>query len=110
MSAIARQTDPIKGSTGEHKGHVPAHGTMTITGDISSNCSSNVFANNLAVAYVGSVTTEKDSCCGSSKGSVAVGSSNVFVNKIPVARLNDSLNPHSGSAKIVGGSLNVFVN
>lgn len=111
MPAVSRLGDAIQGTTsGEHTGHVPPHPPTTITGEISGNCSSNVFMNNIPAAFMGSITTEHDSCCGTSYGTVAQGSPNVFVNNIPVARNGDKLNPHNGTANIIEGSPNVFAN
>ena len=111
MPAVARLTDAIQGTTsGEHTGHLTPHPPLPITGAISANCSPNVFCNGLPVAFVDSITTENDACCGSSKGAVAVGSSTVFVNNKPIARLGDALSPHNGTANISGGSSNVFAN
>jgi uncharacterized Zn-binding protein involved in type VI secretion len=113
MPGAARITDSILGMTaGEHSGHTDEeiHSSSALTGLISGNCSPNVFINGLEAAYVGSVTTEYDSCCGSSSGSVAEGSPNVFVNGKPLARKGDSIQAHSGYAHITGGSSNVFIN
>ena len=96
-------------TTGEHADHDPPHPVSEITGNISGNCSSNVFINNIACAYVGSITSEFDICTNGS-GSVSQGSPNVFVNNKAVARLNDATAPHNGSAKIIQGSPNVFAN
>ena len=60
--------------------------------------------NGLATATVGSTTTERDGCCGSSQGAVGTGSGTVRINGKPAARLGDTLNPHSGSGSITGGS------
>lgn len=112
MSEVARLNDSIYGITsGEHSGHsLNPHSPLPITGNISDNCSLNVFCNGIAVAHKGSVTTEVDGCCGSSSGSIAQGSSTVFVNNIPVSRKGDSISAHSGTAIIDSGSSNVFAN
>lgn len=111
MPSVARLNDPITGTTsGEHSGHVDPHPPETITGNISGNCSTNVFTNNTPTAYVGSITDEYDSCCGMSNGTIAVGSSTVFVNNIPIARKGDDLNAHSGTGYILEGSPDVFAN
>lgn len=110
MPAAARLNDTVKGTTGgEHSGHVPPHSPMTFTGEISAGCSGDVFINGRPAATVGSVTTERDGCCGSSQGAVAVGSSSVFINGKPAARLGDALAAHSGSGAISGGSGDVFI-
>lgn len=111
MSALSRNTDNIQGMTsGEHSGHTSPHPPEIITGSIISKTIPNVTCNGLGVAVVGSITEEHDSCCGTSYGSVAVGSPNVTINGIPVARVGDSLNAHNGTANIIQGSPNVFVN
>lgn len=111
MPNVARLTDAILGTTaGEHTGHIPPHGPLTITGEISGNVSPNVFVNGLPAAFVTSITTEHDSCCGTSQGVVAEHSATVNVNGKGIARLGDALTPHNGSAKIIAGSPNVFAN
>ena len=116
MPSVARLQDSISGmTTGEHSGHKdefgnPLHPPSVITGYISANCSPNVFVNGKALARVGSVTLEQDTCCGSSYGSVFSGSNTVYVNNYPIARNGDTINAHSGSASITGGSSNVFSN
>lgn len=72
MPNAARLTDAVDGTTaGEHSGHVPPHSPEPFTGEISGSCSGDVRVNGLAAATVGSETTERDGCCGSSKGAVA---------------------------------------
>ena len=66
-------------------------------------------ANGQPAAIVTSITTERDSCCGSSLGTVAVGSGTVRINGLPAARLGDALAPHSGSGTITGGSPDVRI-
>ena len=110
MPAAARLNDSVLGTTGgEHSGHIEPHSPMTFSGEISGGCSQNVFINGRPAAVAGSVTTERDSCCGSSSGSVAGGSGSVFINGKPAARVGDALNAHSGTGKISGGSGNVFI-
>jgi uncharacterized Zn-binding protein involved in type VI secretion len=110
MPAAARLNDTVAGTTGgEHSGHATPHSPMPFTGEISGGCSPNVFINGRPAATVGSVTTEQDGCCGSSNGSVAVGSSSVFINGKPAARLGDALAAHSGSGAISSGSGDVFI-
>jgi len=82
---------------------------MTFSGEISGACSSNVRINGMAAAVAGSITTERDGCCGSSAGAVAAGSGTVRVGGSPAARLGDALNPHSGSGTVTAGSGNVRI-
>lgn len=111
MPGVARITDSIQGMTsGEHSGHSTPHTPSPITGNISGNCSPNVFVNGLSAAFVGSITTEMDSCCGSNTGVVSGGSSTVFCNGNRMSRVGDSVRPHNGSASISSGSINVFCN
>lgn len=110
MAKAARLGDAVTGTTaGEHSGHVPPHSPETFTGEIRGGCSSDVFINGMPAAVAGSVTTEHDSCCGSSEGKVAVGSGSVFINGKPAARLGDALAPHSGAGQISAGSGNVNI-
>ena len=110
MPSAARLGDAVTGTTaGEHSGHVPPHSPEQFSGEISGGCSSDVFINGIPAAVVGSVTTERDTCCGSSQGRVAAGSGSVFINGRPAARLGDALNAHSGSGSISAGSGNVFI-
>lgn len=110
MPAAARLNDSVSGTTsGEHSGHIVPHEPETFTGEITSACSRNVFINGRPAATVGSGTTERDSCCGSSQGSIAVGSASVFINGKPAARLGDALNAHSGEGTVTSGSDNVFI-
>lgn len=110
MPSAARLTDSISGTTsGEHSGHIPPHGPLVISGEISGNCSPNVFINELPASTVGSITTENDGCCGSSSGVVGVGSGSVFINGKPAARKGDTLIPHNGTGEVTGGSSNVFI-
>ncbi len=110
MPSAARLNDTVAGTTGgEHSGHVPPHPPMAFSGEICAGCWGDVIINGLPSATVGSVTLEQDGCCGSSLGSVAVGSSTVFIHGQPAARRGDALNPHSGSGAITGGSGDVFI-
>ena len=69
MPQAARITDAVAGTTaGEHTGHVPPHSPEQFSGEISGACSGTVRINGLAAATVGSITTERDGCCGSSEG------------------------------------------
>ena len=109
MAGAARLGDAILGTAGEHSGHTVPHSPVTISGSISGNCSDNVFINGKPAATVGSITTENDACCGSSNGTIAVGSNKVFINGKPAARIGDALAPHTGTASITGGSSNVII-
>ena len=97
MPNAARLTDAVDGTTaGEHS-------------EISGACSGDVRVNGLAAATVGSITTERDGCCGSSRGAVAAGSGTVRINGKAAARTGDALAPHSGSGTITGGSATVRI-
>ena len=110
MPNAARLTDAVDGTTaGEHSGHVPPHTPEPVTGEISGACSGDVRVNGLAAATVGSITTERDGCCGSSQGAVAAGSGTVRINGKAAARTGDALAPHSGSGTITGGSATVRI-
>lgn len=110
MPNAARLTDAVDGTTaGEHSGHVPPHSPEPFTGEISGACSGDVRVNGLAAATVGSITTERDGCCGSSRGAVAAGSGTVRINGKAAARTGDALAPHSGSGTITGGSAAVRI-
>lgn len=109
---VARLNDYISGTTsGEHSGHTESpHSSSAITGSINGGCVSSVLVNNKPIAVLGSTTVEYDSCCGTSSGKVANTSTTVFANKKGVARTTDKIQPHNGTAKIVGCSPNVFSN
>ena len=110
MPKAARLNDSIVGTTaGEHSGHAAPHPPSPITGQISGGCSGDVFINSLPAATVGSITTELDECCGSSQGTVAVGSGSVFINGKPAARVGDALNPHNGVGQVSSGSGDVNI-
>ena len=110
MAQAARLGDAVTGTTaGEHSGHVPPHPPETFSGEISGGCSGDVFINGIPAAVAGSTTTERDGCCGSSRGSVAVGSSSVFISGKPAARRGDALAPHSGTGQISAGSGDVNI-
>ena len=96
-------------NAGEPWGHVPPHSPEPFTGEISGACSGNVRINGLAAATVGSTTTERDGCCGSSQGAVAAGSGTVRINGKAAARTGDALAPHSGTGNIAGGSATVRI-
>jgi len=109
MPQAAKLGDSIQGTTaGEHTGHDPPHPPLPFSGEISGGCSGDVFVNGLPAATATSTTTERDGCCGSSQGSVAVGSGRVFINGKPAARMGDALAAHSGSGSISSGSEDVF--
>ncbi len=110
MPEAARLNDSVTGTTaGEHSGHAAPHSPETFGGHISSGCSGDVFINGIPAAVVGSITTETDSCCGSSPGAVAEGSGSVFINGKPAARKGDALAAHSGTGEVAAGSPNVFM-
>ena len=74
MPQAARITDAVAGTTaGEHTGHVPPHSPDPFSGEISGACSGTVRINGLSAATVGSITTERDGCCGSSQGAGGAG-------------------------------------
>ena len=106
----ARQNDSVRGTTsGEHSGHEDPHPPETFYGSITSGCSGSVFINGRPAATVGSITTERDDCCGISYGSVSGGSSTVFINGKPAARNGDALHPHTGIGRVSSGSPDVFI-
>ena len=110
MPNAARLTDAVDGTTaGEHSGHVPPHSPEPFSGEISGACSGTVRINGLSAATVGSITTERDGCCGSSQGAVAAGSGTVRINGKAAARTGDALAPHSGTGNITGGSATVRI-
>ena len=91
MPQAARITDAVAGTTaGEHTGHVPTHSPEPFSGEISGACSGTVRINGLSAATVGSITTERDGCCGSSQGAVGAGSGTVRINGKPAARMGDT--------------------
>lgn len=110
MPEAARLTDEVAGTTaGEHMGHTVPHIPEAFSGKITGGCVANVKINGLPAAVAGSTTTERDGCCGSGAGTVAVGSGTVRIGGRPAARRGDTLTPHSGSGRIVGGSPNVRI-
>lgn len=110
MPQAARITDAVAGTTaGEHTGHVPTHSPEPFSGEISGACSGTVRINGLSAATVGSITTERDGCCGSSQGAVGAGSGTVRINGKPAARMGDTLAAHSGSGTVTGGSPDVKI-
>lgn len=110
MPGAARLNDAVAGTTaGEHSGHASPHPPMPFSGEIISGCCGDVLINGRPAATVGSITVERDDCCGSSLGSVAVGSSKVFIHGIPAARIGDALNAHNGTGSIISGSGDVFI-
>ena len=78
-------------------------GTIYYSGYISGGCSTKVFIEGKAAAFVGSYTTESDSEC-SGYGAVSSGSSKVFIEGHSAARAGDSVYGHKGSGTIVSGS------
>lgn len=110
MPSAARLGDSIEGTTsGEHAGHSPPHEPLPITGEISGNCSADVFINGRPAASQGSTTTENDECCGVAQGSIGAGSSTVFINGRPAARVGDPVITHDGSGSITSGSADVNI-
>ena len=92
MPNAARLTDAVDGTTaGEHSGHVPPHSPEPFPGEISGACSGDVRVHGLAAATVGSITTARDGCCGSSQGAGAAGSGTVRINGKAAARTGDAL-------------------
>lgn len=111
MPSVSRLGDSISGTTaGEHSGHITPHSPLPITGNISGNCSPNVYVNGQPIALVGATTEEHDACCGTSSGVVSGCSSTVFANGRGVVRVGDTVTPHNGTASVTGGSSNVFAN
>lgn len=110
MPEAARLTDAVAGTTaGEHTGHVPPHTPEAFSGEITGACVASVRINGLPAAVAGSTTTERDGCCGSSAGAVAVGSGTVRIGGRPAARKGDALAAHSGNGSVTGGSRNVRI-
>lgn len=110
MPSAARLKDTVAGTTaGEHSGHIPPHPPQAFAGEITGGCARTVRVNGRPSAVAGSTTVEWDGCCGSSTGTVAVGSSTVRMNGISAARVGDALNAHSGSGAVTGGSPNVRI-
>lgn len=110
MPSAARLNDSVSGTTaGEHSGHITPHGPAGFSGEISGGCSGTVFINGRPAATAGSITVERDSCCGSSGGSVAAGSGSVFIGGKPAARVGDTLAAHSGSGAVSSGSPDVII-
>ena len=98
MPAVARNGDPTTTGHG-------CDGTTTVTGP-----SSNVFANSKGVERKGDPTVSHlipvGRGCGSHTAAINVGSGNVYVNGIAIARVGDS----TDGGSITAGSPNVFAN
>jgi uncharacterized Zn-binding protein involved in type VI secretion len=99
MPAVARDGDPT--TTG--------HGcdtTTTVTGPTGANA--HVYANNIAVECQGNPTADHAyggrNCSAHHVAAINVGSSDVFVGGIAIARVGDS----TDSGAITAGSPNVF--
>lgn len=106
----ARMGDTVTGMTsGEHSGHEEPHGPSEISGEISDGCSEDVFINVEPAAVAGSITTEMDDCCGGGEGTIAAGSSSVFINGKPAARDGDALAAHDGEGAVSSGSEDVLI-
>lgn len=123
MPAVARLGDKIQGRTsGEHSGHYhegsPVHGSGTLNGTITGDCSNFIYVNGKPMALNSSTTTESDNCDSGRQGKLSQGSCFVFVKSYykgrwyysAVPRVGDSTAPHNGSAKIITGSPTVFIN
>ena len=84
-------------------------GCGTITGEIGDNLSDFVFIDGKPLALQDSITIkEQDGCCVNKKGKVSEGSSLVYNEGRPIARIDDKVKPHSGTAKVIEGSDFVF--
>ena len=99
MTAIARVGDSGTGDCGSHDSSTPYTTTF-------SSGASTVFANNIAVCFIGSTG---ESTCG--HDTVAqTGSPNVYVENIAVHRVGDTGTNSGGSYTVVSGSPNVSAN
>lgn len=109
MKEVSYLTCSVTGTTsGEHSGHKVPHPPCTIDGVIIGNCSSLYFINGLPVATLTSTTLESDCCCGGGSGVVSSCASFVTVDGKILARIDDIVTPHNGTAKISTGSSFVF--
>ena len=101
MPGVARQGDST--STGHG-----CTGVTTITGPTGAGAK--VYANNIPVECKGNPTVVHTyggkNCSASHTASINVGSGNVFVANIPIARIGDS----TDGGSIISGSGNVFAN
>ena len=101
MPAVARQGDPT--TTGHD-----CDSTTTVVGP--TGATAKVFANNIAVECKGNPTNahtiRSGDICVPHSAVINVGSGNVFVGNIPIARKNDS----TDGGAITAGSPNVFDN
>jgi uncharacterized Zn-binding protein involved in type VI secretion len=101
MPAVARQGDPTTTGHG-------CDGTTTVTGP--TGASAKVYANTIAVECRGNPTAahtiNSGDNCVPHPAVINVGSDNVFVGTIPIARKNDS----TDGGAITAGSPNVFAN
>lgn len=108
MKGVCYNTCEVQGTTsGEHSGHIPPHPPLPITGNVISP-DPFVTIEGQPITLVGNVTTENDSCCGTSSGVVSEGSPYITVNGIPIVRLDDKVTPHSGTAKMSSCSSLVY--
>lgn len=87
MPQAARITDAVAGTTAGNTRACAATFPEQFSGEISGACSGTVRINGLAAATVGSITTERDGCCGSSEGTVGAGSGTVRINGKAAARM-----------------------
>lgn len=101
MPAVARDKDPTTTGHG-------CDATTTVTGP--TGASANVFANSIAVECKGNPTSAHDILegivCVPHSAVINVGSENVFVGGIAIARVGDS----TDGGAITAGSPNVFAN
>jgi uncharacterized Zn-binding protein involved in type VI secretion len=101
MPAVARQGDPTTTGHG-------CDGTTTVVGPTGAGAK--VYANNIAVECKGNPTAahtiNSGSICVSHNAAINVGSPNVFVGNIALARKGDS----TDGGAITAGSPNVFAN
>ena len=101
MPAVARQGDPTTTGHG-------CDGTTTVVGPTGAG--SKVYANNIAVECKGNPTAahtiRSGNNCVPHNAVINVGSGNVFVGNIAIARVGDS----TDGGSITDGSPNVFAN
>lgn len=121
MPGIARQGDAIVSKSASNHCTRPAtdsqgnpyteNYTCTISGVISnSGANTKVYIDGKLIATVGSSTYENDDNHTNSLGSIISGSSKVFINGQPVARIGDNVTLHNGdSTTISQGSSRMIV-
>lgn len=109
MEKVALYGDPL---AGVHPGTPPAN----FTGSIYT-ASDNVYINGSRAARVGDTTIEYCSLHVDSSGNIVpqfgtliYGSPKVFINGMPAAYAMKDIQPHIGTAELIGGgSTNVFI-